>query len=355
VKTNWERTVYDCMCKVNQLEIEQRTDPLSDIVEDDRYFRTQKKRLNAVMDGDRTRGIQRQKNELRLKVIDVKREKERIHVHCRARRKLWYQLGDQTYAEERLEKYRLTLTETPRSLDQWKVSFLTQDDDEENTTRFVSGEASGFVASEDAYALESAKIHSAWDTDVGQAKRPSVPYLHSSLRPAQEKRKIRYNREAVRRYADTWWDYPNPDYIHFQVDCTNFVSQCLYAGGVPMDYTGKRDRGWWYRKQNGKEAWSFSWSVAHSLYWYLSNPRSVFRARQVESPQLLDIGDVIFYDWEGNGRFGHSTIVTGHDADGMPLVNAHTSNSKRRYWDYRDSTAWTENTRYRFFHIPDWL
>ncbi|MNN92744.1 putative amidase domain protein [compost metagenome] len=65
----------------------------------------------------------------------------------------------------------------------------------------------------------------------------------------------------------------------------------------------------------------------------------------------LDIGDVICYSWDGDGRYGHSTIVTGFDPGGMPLVNAHTVNSRNRYWDYSDSYAWTERTQYRFYHI----
>jgi hypothetical protein len=35
------------------------------------------------------------------------------------------------------------------------------------------------------------------------------------------------------------------------------------------------------------------------------------------------------------------------------LISAHTTNSKNRYWDYRDSYAWTSLTKYRFFHMPD--
>lgn len=75
----------------------------------------------------------------------------------------------------------------------------------------------------------------------------------------------------------------------------------------------------------------------------------------MERPEQLQLGDVIIYDWDGDGGFQHSTIVTAFDAGGMPLVNAHTTPSKHRYWDYRDSYAWTENTVYRFFRIADYF
>ena len=47
--------------------------------------------------------------------------------------------------------------------------------------------------------------------------------------------------------------------------------------------------------------------------------------------------------------------MTAFDAGGKPLVNAHTVSSRHRYWDYRDSYAWNDNTEYRFYHIPDYF
>jgi hypothetical protein len=173
---------------------------------------------------------------------------------------------------------------------------------------------------------------------------------------APAKRESRYRREAAVAYADRWWDQPNPEYEEFEVNCTNFVSQCLFAGGAPMNYTGRRESGWWYRGRGdgGRELWSYSWAVANSLQSYLSQPRSYgLRAEAMESPKQLMLGDVICYDWSGTGLYQHNTVVTAFTPDGMPLVNANTVPSRHRYWDYRDSYAWTEQTRYRFYHIAD--
>ncbi len=60
---------------------------------------------------------------------------------------------------------------------------------------------------------------------------------------------------------------------------------------------------------------------------------------------------VICYDFEGDNRWDHNTIVVAKDANGMPLVNAHTNNSRLRYWTYEDSAAWTPNIQYKFFQI----
>ncbi len=158
-----------------------------------------------------------------------------------------------------------------------------------------------------------------------------------------------YDRLKAVQYAERWWNDYNPAFRKFTDDCTNYISQCLYAGGAPMRGYPNRSQGWWYRGDN----WSYSWAVAHSLRWYLGTSKTGLRAREVADPRELQLGDVICYDFEGDGRFNHNTIVTAKDANGMPLVNAHTSNSRMRYWSYEDSTAYTENIQYKFFTIVD--
>jgi hypothetical protein len=159
-----------------------------------------------------------------------------------------------------------------------------------------------------------------------------------------------YNREQAVAYAERYWNSANPAYIRFNDDCTNFISQCVHAGGIPMVYTGRRDKGWWYRGGK-KPTWSYSWTVANSFYQLLKSGKPPMHAVQVVSPDLLLPGDVICYDFDGDGRWQHNTMVVAKDANGMPLVNAHTTNSSRRYWEYLDSTAYTPKIRYAFFHI----
>jgi hypothetical protein len=169
------------------------------------------------------------------------------------------------------------------------------------------------------------------------------------LEDEDERLSYQYNRLKAVQYAERWWNSYNPAYKKFEVDCTNFISQCLHTGGAPMRGYPNRGAGWWLRNNN----WSYSWAVANSLKIYLSNSKSGLRAREVSSPDQLLLGDVICYDFEGDGRFNHNTIVTGKDAYGMPLVNAHTYNSRMRYWAYEDSSAYTPKIKYKFFSIID--
>jgi len=166
---------------------------------------------------------------------------------------------------------------------------------------------------------------------------------------SQNRAGYQYDRLKAVQYAERWWNDFNPAYKKFEVDCTNYISQCLHTGGAPMRGYPNRSNGWWMQNNN----WSFSWTVANAMRWYLPASKLGLRAREVSSAEELKLGDVICYDFQGDGRFDHTTIVTGHDANGMPLVNAHTYNSRMRYWAYEDSTAYTPNIKYRFFTIND--
>ncbi|OIJ21505.1 hypothetical protein BKP45_01685 [Anaerobacillus alkalidiazotrophicus] len=177
--------------------------------------------------------------------------------------------------------------------------------------------------------------------------------LNNELPPTQERDGLEeeyryaYSRLEAVRYAERWWNGYNPNYKKFENNCTNFVSQCIHAGGTPMTGHPNRSKGWWYRNKN----WSFSWAVAHSLRWHLSGSKVGLRAKEVSKPEELLKGDVICYDFSGDGRWQHTTIVVAKDENNMPLVNAQTTNSRMRYWAYEDSTAWTPNIKYKFFHI----
>jgi hypothetical protein len=177
----------------------------------------------------------------------------------------------------------------------------------------------------------------------------SLEQITPFLEDNEERLSYQYNRLKAVQYAERWWNSYNPSYKKFENDCTNFISQCLHTGGAPMRGYPNRGTGWWLQNSN----WSYSWAVANSLKIYLTHSKSGLRAREVSSPDQLLLGDVICYDFEGDGRFNHNTIVTGKDANGMPLVNAHTYNSRMRYWAYEDSSAYTPNIKYKFYAIID--
>ncbi|MCO7176885.1 amidase domain-containing protein [Sporolactobacillus kofuensis] len=173
----------------------------------------------------------------------------------------------------------------------------------------------------------------------------------TAYEPPLSSRSRKYDRLKAVRYADLWWNRRNPQYPMVLDDCTNFISQCLHAGGIQMWGEPIRSRGWWQQQTN----WSFSWTVANSLRWYLSRDKSVIGALEKSSADQLVPGDVICYDFEGDGHWNHNTIVTAMDPAGFPLVNAHTYDARHRSWAYTDSPAYTKQIKYKFFHIQDEL
>ena len=59
-----------------------------------------------------------------------------------------------------------------------------------------------------------------------------------------------YDRQAAVDYAHRWAYHRNPNFYNFDElggDCTNFASQCLYAGTGVMNYTPTF--GWYYNSQ----------------------------------------------------------------------------------------------------------
>ena len=144
----------------------------------------------------------------------------------------------------------------------------------------------------------------------------------------------KYNRVGAVNYAVKYALQPNQEYKYFQFnnenggDCTNFVSQCLLAGGAPMDYNKLRP--WWYNIKQGKA--SICWAVAHSLYWYLKTNQSISRAGvkglEVEDIRDLEIGDLIFYENYHNTIF-HAAIITSFikiHGNIEPLISQHSVN-----------------------------
>lgn len=142
----------------------------------------------------------------------------------------------------------------------------------------------------------------------------------------------KYNGAAAANYAIKYALESNKKYKYFKSsnedggDCTNFVSQCLYAGGAPMDYNNVRP--WWYDMKRGQA--SICWAVAHSLFWYLKINQSLNRNKikglEVEDISMLEIGDMIFYENYKNIIF-HSAIVTSFVEDSgnkQPRISQHT-------------------------------
>jgi hypothetical protein len=138
-------------------------------------------------------------------------------------------------------------------------------------------------------------------------------------------RRIEYDRAAAVAYARQWAFRRNPAYLNFEKlggDCTNFASQCLFAGIGVMNY--EKDLGWYYRSPNDRAA---AWTGVEYFYNFLmGNQKGIGNgagpfAEEVELSKI-QIGDFIQFG-SGTGDFYHTPVVVGF-LRGIPLLAAHT-------------------------------
>ena len=131
-----------------------------------------------------------------------------------------------------------------------------------------------------------------------------------------------YNREAVYQYAKKWAFSRNPNYYNFDSiggDCTNFASQCLYAGCNEMNYD--KNNGWYYINANDR---SPSWTSTEFLYDFLIKNNSAVPYGTNTSINKLEIGDIIQLSFD-KINFTHTLIVIKPgNSIGNTLIAAHT-------------------------------
>lgn len=128
-----------------------------------------------------------------------------------------------------------------------------------------------------------------------------------------------YNRFSFAEYAATWALLRNPNYLDFEElggDCTNFASQCIYAGAGIMNYT--KDIGWYYNSAYDRAA---AWTNANYLNRFLLNNKSAGPFGKRVKENELEPGDIV--QLSQGTEFYHSLVVTDI-INGEVFVSAHT-------------------------------
>lgn len=139
-----------------------------------------------------------------------------------------------------------------------------------------------------------------------------------------------FNRQAAVAYAAKWAYRRNPSFYDFSSlggNCTNFASQCIYAGSGIMNYTPTF--GWYYISLNNRAP---SWTGVNELYRFLVNNSGVGPQGQVVELSSIDNGDIIQLRFEGKNTFGHSPVVVdrGMGTAETILVAANSYDAYRR-------------------------
>ena len=138
---------------------------------------------------------------------------------------------------------------------------------------------------------------------------------------------IPYDRTKSVNYARQWAFSRNPQYYNFDAlggDCTNFASQCLFAGLSVMNFTPTF--GWYYQSLNNRSA---AWTGVEFFYRFLTENEKGDGVGNGDGPfaaevslEELDVGDFVQLG-RATGDFYHTPVVVGFSGR-TPLLAAHT-------------------------------
>lgn len=152
-----------------------------------------------------------------------------------------------------------------------------------------------------------------------------------------------YNSSKSVKYARKWANDRNPLYNSYLSDCTNFVSQCIYAGGEPMTKPGnmpdgvKETTNYWYSVRyedwhgnnfvyNWRESSSFIRVTDLYTYWVHKGAHAEYYSNKTKLQNGVSIGNVVQLK-NGDGKWFHSIIITGGEK-GDRKYCGHSSNRK---------------------------
>ena len=132
-----------------------------------------------------------------------------------------------------------------------------------------------------------------------------------------------YDRENALAYAKKYAFSQNSLFGNFAGiggNCTNFVSQCIYAGGCVMNYTPTF--GWYFISLDDR---SPSWTGVNFFYNFITGNADVGPFGRVATQDELEIGDVIQLGRNEEGYY-HTLLVVGFEGEDI-LVAAQTDNA----------------------------
>ncbi len=158
---------------------------------------------------------------------------------------------------------------------------------------------------------------------------------------------VPYDRMAAVSYAHRWAYDRNPQFYNYEQiggDCTNFASQCLYAGTGIMNFTPTF--GWYYRNANNK---SPSWTGVRYFWNFLTEKAIRIGPFGTETDIFgIEPGDFVQLNLDEDDAFEHTPIIVERgDVPSLEniLVAAHSQDA-----DFRPLSTYPI-TSIRFLHV----
>ena len=119
-------------------------------------------------------------------------------------------------------------------------------------------------------------------------------------------------------------------------ECAWFVSHALWAGGLAMNST-------WTDTSPTAVNVVRAQAMVDTIVKYGLGTKSTKITWSDQTAKGARVGDVIAYDWGGDGIVDHVAIVTSLNASGYPYVTQRSPAQKSRYWSWSASEGdWIE-------------
>ena len=136
---------------------------------------------------------------------------------------------------------------------------------------------------------------------------------------------LEYDRRAAAAYARYWAYRRNHQYFDFSGiggDCTNYASQCIFAGAGVMNETPVF--GWFYRTANDRTP---SWTGVQYLYDFLTRNLGPGPFASETALSRLEVGDVVQLAAGDRQDYHHTPVVVRIDGEptlATVMVSAHS-------------------------------
>ena len=223
--------------------------------------------------------------------------------------------ADQNTENVSAYRYYFTAVLSQNREGNWEVASITNTDrnftwleDIEEQEKLYDGEVDTNLFMADAAELTE-------ETAAADAATLQAGAIRTSSLKTYGDGKYTYSPDKAIAYADKWATSRNPAYRQYPgVDCCNFVSQCLFAGGMPKNSE-------WYPA-------SYAWINCSGA---ISNFKKYGKFMAATDSNVLR-GNPVYYDWNSNGVYDHTAICVGRNSAGTPIIDAHTGDHYHVTW-----------------------